>query len=117
MKINFVKTSKKTIFISIVFCIFSIISIVKYNLNLGLEFTGGIEIELESNNKLDISEIRNKLSNIEDLKIKYYGSKKNLQIKIKDTGKNTDEIGRAHLVFLVKPKAPENSVIPILFSL
>jgi len=83
MNIDFVKISKKIVIISTILCILSLISIFNYKLNLGLEFTGGIEIELESDNKININEIKNKLNYIQDIKIKYYGSKKNLQIKIK----------------------------------
>lgn len=92
MKINFVKINKITILISTLLCIISMCYILKYNFNLGLEFTGGIEIELESNNKIDILEIKNKLTNIKNIKIKYYGSKKNIQIKIKNTNENIDNV-------------------------
>ena len=92
MNINFIKINKKVVVLSLILCILSLISLFKYNLNLGLEFTGGIEIELESKNRLHISEIKDKLNYINDIKIKYYGSKKNIQLKIKNTEENIEEL-------------------------
>jgi len=82
MNINFIKISKITVPISILLCILSIFHITNYHFNYGLEFTGGLELELESKNKIDITDIKNKLHEIKNIKIKYYGSKKNIQIKI-----------------------------------
>jgi len=82
-KINFINLSKFTLPISIFLCIISILIISKNNINLGLEFTGGIEIELESNDIVNIDIIKKKLQKIKDIKLKYYGTKKNIKIKTK----------------------------------
>lgn len=106
MKINFIKTNKITIPISILLCILSLTYIYKYNFNLGLEFTGGIEIELASQNKIDLINLKNELQNIKNLKIKYYGSKKNIQIKLKHSNEKTDTIVNA-----IKNKLPQDITI------
>lgn len=92
MNINFVKISKITLSLSIILCLFSIFYITKHNFNFGLEFTGGIEIELNSKNKINLTQIKNNLTDIKNIKIKYYGSKKNIQIKIKNTHEKPDII-------------------------
>jgi len=103
MKINFIKLNKISMLISIILCILSIFYLSKNNINLGLEFTGGIEIELESKNKIELNEIKNKLNNINNIKIKYYGSKKNIQIKIKNTNENIDNI-----IILIENQIPND---------
>ncbi|HIH2763449.1 MAG TPA: hypothetical protein ACYCDB_00530 [Candidatus Azoamicus sp.] len=42
---------------------------------------GGLELEIEVSNFQDISSIKKKLSDIKNIKIRYYGSKKCVQIK------------------------------------
>ncbi len=101
MKINFIKISKITIPLSIILCILSLIYISKQKINLGLEFTGGIEIELESKDKINITEIKTNLNDFKNIKIKYYGSKKNIQIKIKNTYEQID------IINLIKTKIPK----------
>lgn len=92
MKINFIKNKNIYLFISIILFLCSIIIIYNKNINLGLEFNGGIEIELKINENIKIYDIKDKLSSIKNLKINYYGSKYNIQIKIKNSGNNIKEI-------------------------
>ena len=85
---NYVKINKITLILSIILILISILIITNNKLNLGIEFTGGIEIEIESSDIINIDEIK---KNIDNSKIKYSGSKKNIQIKIK-TPKKEDTI-------------------------
>ncbi len=92
MKIDFIKTNKITFPLSLIFCFLSIFLVYTNGLNLGLEFTGGIEIEIESKEKMKIDMVKNTFKSIGNAKIKYYGSKKNIQIKIKSFKNNVDDI-------------------------
>ncbi|HIH2762500.1 MAG TPA: protein translocase subunit SecF [Candidatus Azoamicus sp. MARI] len=83
MNINFVKRGRTLIFISFLFIFLSCLSIFLKNFNFGLDFVGGIEIELEVLNFQDIKVVKEKLNDIKNLKIRYYGSKKCIQIKSK----------------------------------
>lgn len=104
--INFVKFSKITLIFSIIFSLMSIFCIIKYKFNLGLEFTGGLELEIISDNDILIDDIRIKLKNLDNLKLKYYGSKKTIQLKIKSSEKDFNK-----LIVLVKNSIPENMKI------
>ncbi len=81
---NLIKINKITFSISIILFIISSVILLQKKINFGIEFTGGIEIELSSNNIIDIDYIKEKLNKIKNIKIKYYGSNKNIQIKMKE---------------------------------
>lgn len=83
MNINFVSAGKNFIFISAFFILVSFLSIFLKGFNLGLDFVGGIEIEVEALSSKDITSVKRKLNDIKNIKIRYYGSKKCIQIKSK----------------------------------
>lgn len=80
---NYTKINEITFVLSIILILISILILTNNKLNLGIEFTGGIEIEIESSNLINIDEIKKNIDDIKNSKIKYSGSKKNIQIKIK----------------------------------
>lgn len=92
VKFNFLKFYKINLFFAIIVSIFSIFYILYFKIDLGLEFTGGVEIELKYAAKVNIDEIRTLFKDIKNVQIKYYGSKKNLQIKIKKMSQNNVNI-------------------------
>ena len=55
---NYVKINKITLILSIILILISILIITNNKLNLGIEFTGGIEIEKESSDIINIDEIK-----------------------------------------------------------
>ncbi len=83
MNINFVTFGKKFIFLSVLFIFLSFLSIYSKGFNFGLDFVGGIEIEIEVVSSDDINLVKKKLSDVKNIKIRYYGSKKCIQIKSK----------------------------------
>ncbi len=87
LNINFVKLFKGALCMSLFFSVVSIFCITKYNFDLGLEFTGGLVLEIEYKGKVNIDDVKYVLKDVRDVKVKYYGSKKNIQIKIKKTDK------------------------------
>ena len=60
-KIDFLGIRKWAALFSIVICLLSIVSLVYYGLNLGLDFTGGTQIELEFNQPANLNAIRQNL--------------------------------------------------------
>lgn len=92
MNINFIKYFSINLFFSVIVVVFCIFYIIKNNIDFGLEFTGGLELELEYTDKVKLSDIRYLFNDFKDVTIKYYGSKKHLQIKIKKSDKNKKDI-------------------------
>lgn len=92
MTINFIKTKSICATLSLTLCLISLVLIYNKDISLGLEFCGGTEFEVQINNNIKIDDIKNKLSHIKNLKINYYGSNKNIQIKTKNTQNNLTEI-------------------------
>jgi len=83
MNINFIKVGKACLFMSFFLIFVSFFSFYLKGFSFGLDFVGGIEIELEALNANDIISIKKKLDDIKNIKIRYYGSKKFVQIRLK----------------------------------
>ncbi|HIH2763131.1 MAG TPA: protein translocase subunit SecF [Candidatus Azoamicus sp.] len=83
MNIHYVKIGKNFIFLSLFLVLLSFLFIFLKGFNFGLDFVGGIEIEVEVITSVDINVVKRKLSDIKDIKVRYYGSKKSIQIKSK----------------------------------
>ena len=66
MNIPFVKYNNFGFITSFVLIVIACISLAFKGLNLGLDFTGGVSIELKYDQKADLSKIRNSISKIEN---------------------------------------------------
>ena len=62
---DFVSIGKFAYFISIALTLLSAILLATYKLNLGIDFTGGVNIELKSQKDLDIGQIRKSLGQLD----------------------------------------------------
>ncbi|MBS9777893.1 MAG: protein translocase subunit SecF [Gammaproteobacteria bacterium] len=64
-------------------------------LNLGLDFTGGVTVELQAQNPVDTDSIRTLLSNqgFTDAQVVQYGSEKSIQIKLPPVSGNEQQLG------------------------
>ena len=65
MNIPFVKYNNLGFITSSVLIVIACISLIFKGLNLGLDFTGGVSLEIKYDQKADLSKIRNSLSKIE----------------------------------------------------
>ncbi|KPJ67219.1 MAG: preprotein translocase subunit SecF [Coxiella sp. DG_40] len=84
-KIDFMRQRKWAAIFSITLFIFSIGSLVINGLNLGLDFTGGTEIQIHYTEPADLSQIRNQLDKA-DFKgpiVQSYGTSRDVMIKLK----------------------------------
>lgn len=83
-KIDFMAQRKWAFLFSIAILLFSVGSMVTRGLNFGLDFTGGIQLELSYEIPPDLSQVRNKLADIDlDAIVKSYGSSQDVLIKLK----------------------------------
>lgn len=132
MKIDFLKISRLFLLISFFLFFLSLFFLFKNGLNLGLEFAGGLEIEFNSKQFIEINDLNERLKDLPSFKIKYLESNYNVQLKIKDFLKDSDlvinEIKKRlpEFISLVKINhtGPEinkeninNSIVAIFFSI
>ena len=68
MNIPFIKFNKFGIMVSSGLIVITLISLLAKGLNLGLDFTGGVSIEMKYEQKADLERIRNSISKIENSK-------------------------------------------------
>lgn len=89
--ISFMKIKTYSFMFSIITSFLSLILLFTLKLNLGIDFTGGIVIEAKSENKIDITKIRNSLSDLSlgEISIQNFGDDNEFMIRV--GGKQTDE--------------------------
>ena len=98
-KIDFLGIRKWAALFSIVICLLSIVSLVYYGLNLGLDFTGGTQIELEFNQPANLNAIRQNLqtAGFESAAVQSFGGSRSVIVTLAaDKGQETqtNELGK-----------------------
>ncbi|MBE6452941.1 MAG: protein translocase subunit SecF [Alphaproteobacteria bacterium] len=90
--IDFMKARKFTYALSLVLVILSVASITLKGLNYGIDFSGGILMELKSNNKIDVEELRKRLSNVnlDEMNLQSIGEAGD-EVVLRAQAKNLDE--------------------------
>lgn len=83
-KINFVKNRKFTYAFSICVTLISLLGFFLNGLNFGIDFRGGFLMEIKTEQKMNVEDLRSKLSslNIGEVTIQEFGSDKELLIRI-----------------------------------
>ena len=82
--IDFLKGKYVAFITSIILILLSIGLVFLNGLNFGIDFKGGTLIEIETQNKIEISEVRSSLNSLSlgDIQVQEFGSDKNLLIRI-----------------------------------
>ena len=90
MKIPFVKTNTYGVIASFIFLVVSILSLSFKGLTFGLDFTGGVSLELKYEEKADLEGIRQSISKIDNANfvVLNFGSDEKVLIKFQ----NNDEL-------------------------
>ena len=83
MNIPFIKFNRIGIMLSAGLILITLISLLGRGLNLGLDFTGGVSIEMKYEQKADLEKIRNSISKIDNANfvVLNFGSDNNVLIK------------------------------------
>ncbi|AZL16016.1 protein translocase subunit SecF [Rickettsiales endosymbiont of Stachyamoeba lipophora] len=84
LNINFLKLRKPNYIISIILSVISIILVLNKGLNLGVDFAGGVVVEIYNENIIDLQELRKELHNnkIEEFSVFNLSSEKEIMIKV-----------------------------------
>lgn len=82
-QIDFMGRSRWAAVVSVVMCAASIVALMAYGLNWGLEFTGGTEIQMSFSEAADIPVIRDTMSEagFKDVTVQTYGTEKTILIR------------------------------------
>ena len=102
--IDFLKGKYIAFITSIILIILSIGLFFLNGLNFGIDFKGGTLIEIETQNKIEISEVRSSLNSLSlgDIQVQEFGSDKNLLIRIEQQ-QGGDQI-QQNILEIVKQK-------------
>ncbi len=94
LNINYMGKVRYTVFISLLLIAGSIFSLSTKWLNLGLDFTGGVTVELQANKPVDTESIRKLLNkkHFPSAQVIQYGSEKSIQIKLPSTDGNDQQL-------------------------
>lgn len=94
--IDFMSQRKWAFMFSLALLIFSVVTLSINGLNLGMEFTGGTQIQVKYQNSPDFNAIRQELNTagFHDAMVQAYGSSKDVMIKLK----THKELDQKHLI-------------------
>ena len=93
MNIPFVKYNNFGFFASTFLIVVACLSLIFKGLNLGLDFTGGVVLEIKYDQKADLNKIRDSISKIENanFQVRNFGSDDRVEIKLQtDSELNID---------------------------
>ncbi len=101
--INFMGTRKWTYALSAIMVLLSIASITFKGFNYGIDFSGGILMELKSENKINVEELRKQLSTVEldEINLQSIGETGN-EVVLRAQAKNLDEKQQMAVVNQIK---------------
>ncbi len=100
---DFMKTKKVTFAVSTIMVILSIICIAVKGFNFGIDFSGGILMEIKSENIIDVEALRSELGaiDVDDLNLQSIGEEGN-EIVIRAQAKNLDEKAQMGIINKIK---------------
>lgn len=100
---DFMKTKKITFAVSTIMVLFSIICIAVKGFNFGIDFSGGILMEIKSPEKINVEELRSELGvlDIDDLNLQAIGEEGN-EIVIRAQAKDLDEKAQMGIINKIK---------------
>ena len=114
--IDFLKGKYVAFITSIILILLSIGLFFLNGLNFGIDFKGGTLIEIETQNKIEISEVRSSLNSLSlgDIQVQEFGSDKNLLIRIEQQ-QGGDQI-QQNVLEIVKQKLTSSFSIEEMIS-
>ncbi len=95
LNFDYMSKVRYTFFLSVLLIVGSILSLSTNWLNLGLDFTGGVTVELQADRAVDTDKVRTLLSEkgFADVQVVQYGTEKSIQIKLPPVAGNEKQLG------------------------
>ena len=99
-KLDFFRFHKACFALSLVLCIVSVVSLATRGLNYGVDFAGGILIEVRSTEKPDLGAMRAKLGGLGlgDIAIQEFGSATDILIRVERQGEEQKEMAAVNAI-------------------
>ncbi len=108
-KIDFVSMAKVSYTISIILLVLSFLSVSIYKLNFGIDFMGGVNIDMTSNSKIELHKLRKEMNslNLGEISIQHYGNANDISLKVSNNDKidMSENIDKIKAVFDTKFKS------------
>ncbi len=94
LNIDYMSKVRFTVFVSLVLIIVSVVSLSTRWLNLGLDFTGGVTVELQADKAVDTELVRQLLNSgqFPEAQVIEYGSESSIQIKLPPLAGNEQQL-------------------------
>ena len=114
-KIDFMGLRKYTVLISIAMILFSIIALATKGLNLGLDFTGGTQIELHYPEAKPLDSIRSELSDagFEDVRVQSYGAEDQILIRLQNKTEGSEKEVAKQVFETLKLSTPDLELMKV----
>jgi preprotein translocase SecF subunit len=99
-KLDFFRFHKACFALSLILCIVSVVSLATRGLNYGVDFAGGILIEVRTAEKPDLASLRSKLAglNLGDVAIQEFGGPNDILIRVERQGEEQKEMAAVNAI-------------------
>lgn len=110
--IDFMAQRKGAAVLSTVLFVLSIVSLLLYGLNMGLDFTGGTQIQMNFTHEADVNKIREDLQNsgFKEAEVKNYGTSRDVLVTLVPKGAAADNANKDLIVRQVQQILPDAKI-------
>jgi preprotein translocase subunit SecF len=111
-RIDFMAHAKGAAVLSTILFILSILSLAIYGLNMGLDFTGGTQIQMSFTQEADLNHIRDNLKKggFEEAEVKNYGTSKDVLVTLVPKKSQGDNVNKDMIVSQVQKLLPDAKI-------
>ncbi len=111
-RIDFMAHAKGAAVLSTILFVLSILSLAIYGLNMGLDFTGGTQIQMSFNQEADLNGIRDSLQNggFKEAEVKNYGTSKDVLVTLVPKNSESDNVSKDMVVSQIQKLLPEAKI-------
>lgn len=111
-RIDFMAHAKGAAVLSTILFILSILSLAIYGLNMGLDFTGGTQIQMSFSQEADLNHIRDNLKKggFEEAEVKNYGTSKDVLVTLVPKKSEGDNVNKDMVVSQVQKLLPDAKI-------